>query len=610
MPNPRRTAENAVLDTHELVVAYTADIERTGSMTTIRTWGARWFLRHVGSIQTWEEMSTSAQRGLGEPARRFVLWLIVTGRARSSVAYLDQERPGLGVVARTIYPEYHERFVATALRLDYSQQTARDAWSTLCRVAAISGVRAEKVDAKMITAAYDTLADVARRYYCVATLLYQLDQIPQLPDRQGRTEKPRFPATWDKVPEPMRSTMQRFVAQTELTRRPATAKSYGLSFRDFGCWIATAYPDVAAIGQIRRVHIEAFKAWLATDRRNYSYPERGQPLKNGSRQRRLTDLATFFDRLIQAEDPEAPIARLIYRGDMPILDEPLPRFIDDAAATKLMQYVRRSDTAPSTRIVIEILARTGLRLGELVALKTDGIVQIGSSFWMHVPVGKMHTDRYVPLQPELKILIDDWIAAHPSDARSQLLLHEHGRPWPKDRINKIVTTAAEAAGIGRVTPHQLRHTLATQAINRGMSLEAIAALLGHKTMRMTMVYARIADRTVADEYFAISEKVEALYTPAHPRPSPASLPADAEGSEMRKLRSEMDRRMLGNGYCARPVGMDCHYESVCEGCSFFVTTIEFKPTLRRQRDDAAAKGQIGRQRLFDGLLARLEDNAS
>ena len=76
---------------------------------------------------------------------------------------------------------------------------------------------------------------------------------------------------------------------------------------------------------------------------------------------------------------------------------------------------------------------------------------------------------------------------------------------------------------------------------------------------------------------------------------------------MRKLRNEMHRRMLGNGYCARPVGMDCHFESVCEGCSFFVTTIEFKPTLRRQRDDAAEKGQIARQKLFDGILARLED---
>ncbi len=79
---------------------------------------------------------------------------------------------------------------------------------------------------------------------------------------------------------------------------------------------------------------------------------------------------------------------------------------------------------------------------------------------------------------------------------------------------------------------------------------------------------------------------------------------------MVKLRREMDRRMLGNGYCARPVELDCHFESICESCTFFVTTIEFKPTLKRQRDDAEAKGQLGRQRIFEGLLDRLEEDAS
>lgn len=280
MPNPRRTAENAVLDTHDLVVAYSADINRTSSMTTIRSWGARWFLRHVGTIEAWESMPTIEQIALGEPTRRFVLWLIVTGRARSSVEYLDQERPGLGRVAKTIYPEYYERFVATALKLSYSRQTALDAWVGLCRIAAINRVSAMNVNGPMVEAARDTLADVSRRYYCVATLLYQLEQIPQLPDRKIRFEKPRFPGTWDKVPEPMRSTMQRFVTQTELTRRPATAKSYGLSFRDFGCWIASAYPDVTSIGQLRRAHIEAFKIWLTRERGNYSYPDEAKQLKN------------------------------------------------------------------------------------------------------------------------------------------------------------------------------------------------------------------------------------------------------------------------------------------------------------------------------------------
>jgi hypothetical protein len=76
----------------------------------------------------------------------------------------------------------------------------------------------------------------------------------------------------------------------------------------------------------------------------------------------------------------------------------------------------------------------------------------------------------------------------------------------------------------------------------------------------------------SEEYFAVTEKVEALYD------QPRRLNQDDEGAEMH-------RRMLGNGYCARPVEMDCHFESICESCTFFVTAIEFRPTLQRQRDD-------------------------
>jgi Phage integrase family len=181
---------------------------------------------------------------------------------------------------------------------------------------------------------------------------------------------------------------------------------------------------------------------------------------------------------------------------------------------------------------------------------------------------------------------------------------EHGRRIGNERLRLAFVRVCQEAGLGRVTPHQLRHTLATQAINRGMSLEAIAALLGHRSMRMTMVYARIANRTVANEYFKVSEQVEALYD------APKELPATAEGHEMRKLRAEMHRRMLGNGYCARPVGLDCHFESICESCTYFQTTIEFRPILERQREDAATKGQVARQKVFDGLLQRLEAQAS
>ncbi len=283
---------------------------------------------------------------------------------------------------------------------------------------------------------------------------------------------------------------------------------------------------------------------------------------------------------------------------------PLPRFLDDAAATLLMR-ASRADPDPLARLIVELLARTGIRRGELLRLTVDAVVQIGSAFWLRIPVGKLHDDRYIPLHPQLKTMLDDWIANHrPRGLRSDRLLLERNRPVTGLRVATALRRLGTEAGTGTVTPHQLRHTLATQAINRGMSLDAIAALLGDKTLAMTMIYARIADKTVAQEYFAVTEKVEALYGRPH------RLPADDEGSEMRRLRAEMHRRMLGNGYCARPVELDCHFETICEGCTCFLTTIEFRPTLEKQRADAATKGQIGRQKIFEGLLAGLESSAS
>lgn len=175
--------------------------------------------------------------------------------------------------------------------------------------------------------------------------------------------------------------------------------------------------------------------------------------------------------------------------------------------------------------------------------------------------------------------------------------HDRGRPITRLRVANAFSRVAQQAGIGHVTPHQLRHTLATQAINNGMSLDAIAAMLGHKTPAVTMVYARIADTTVADEYFAVTQKVEALYD--------TQLPAQAEGTQMRHLRQQM-RRMLGNGYCERPTQIDCNFECICESCSFFTTGLEFRPTLQLQHDDAVQRGQSARSAICQGLLERVD----
>ena len=118
--------------------------------------------------------------------------------------------------------------------------------------------------------------------------------MPKQDTQQEQAQQKDFPATWDKVPEPMRSTMRRFVEQIDLTRRPATRDAYDLSFRDFGSWLADTYPDVTAIAHIRRQHIEAYKCWTTRDRIAYSHAAKGDQLSAGTICRRLSDLATFL----------------------------------------------------------------------------------------------------------------------------------------------------------------------------------------------------------------------------------------------------------------------------------------------------------------------------
>lgn len=132
-----------------------------------------------------------------------------------------------------------------------------------------------------------------------------------------------------------------------------------------------------------------------------------------------------------------------------------------------------------------------------------------------------------------------------------------------------------------------------------MSLEAIAAMLGHKTLRMTLVYARVADQTVADAYDRVADQVDALYA------KPAGLRTNGAGSaSMSRLGADHDQRLLGNGHCERPPQLDCQFESICESCAHFSTNTNFDPVLRAQRDHAAERDQHARVDLFRMLLNR------
>ncbi len=411
-------------------------------------------------------------------------------------------------------------------------------------------------------------------------------------DRQAAASKAA--ADWAQIATrapKMADTLGRYLTQSATFLAPRSVDVADLVLRQLAGWLLE-HSDVRAVAGVGRGHIEDFKVWLV------GRPGvRGDGLSKSTQRQRLRMLRVFFERIIEWDWSDAPARNPVIGRDIPPRPEPLPKFLDDRDAARLMTAARAASD-PRDRLVVEVLARTGLRAGELCGLDADAVVLIGDGHWLRVPVGKLRNDRYVPLHPDLVGLFAAWTAANIDHIRQhRRLVADHRGTLDRYLVGRIVRRVARHAGVN-AHPHQLRHTLATQAINRGMRLEAIASLLGHRSMEMTLTYARIADRVVADEYAAVNAQIDMLY---------GQQLAVAETAPMARLRREAHARMLGNGLCTRPVELDCRMESACETCSYFATGPEFVPVLLRQRDHARDHHQPERATLFDNLLNRIEE---
>jgi integrase len=203
------------------------------------------------------------------------------------------------------------------------------------------------------------------------------------------------------VPQ-MVDTMRRYLTQIGCVLRPGSVVNADIALRCFAGFLVQTAPQVTGIAQVTRRHIEDYKPWLA------ERPGQHQPrVSTATIAHRLGTLRMFFVRLDEWAWDEAPPRVPMFPGDLPRQNHPLPKALDDAAAAKLLRAAR-NDRKLLVQVSVEVLLRTGLRVGEYTSLRSDAIVQIGGGPWLHVPVGKLREDRYLPLHPHLVQLIDDY----------------------------------------------------------------------------------------------------------------------------------------------------------------------------------------------------------
>jgi integrase len=124
------------------------------------------------------------------------------------------------------------------------------------------------------------------------------------------------------------------------------------------------------------------------------------------------------------------------------------------------------------RLIVELLARTGMRAGEIGGIRDDAMYRLGDTYWLRIPVGKLHNDRSVPLHPLLVGLINDYRSWRGPTGTGLLVERDDHQPFDRRTIHRYVAAVARQAGIGRVHPHRLRHTLAIQAKASGVAADA------------------------------------------------------------------------------------------------------------------------------------------
>jgi len=116
---------------------------------------------------------------------------------------------------------------------------------------------------------------------------------------------------------------------------------------------------------------------------------------------------------------------------------------------------------------------------------------------LHVPLGKLHTERHVPVDEATRRILDRILLLRtlfrPSQSEKPpgYLLPRRGRSrhtWIAILRKTLANAARTAVCTTSVTPHRLRHTFATTMLRLGVSLPALMQLLGHKDIHMTLLY--------------------------------------------------------------------------------------------------------------------------
>lgn len=290
-------------------------------------------------------------------------------------------------------------------------------------------------------------------------------------------------------------------AWSELGLADNTLSGYRLDLDAFARWLA-ALQQASGLIDCRRDQLYDYLA---------SRAEKGGKTGRGFSPRsnaRLLSALRHFYRLLQrdgriSEDPTLLV-------DAPKLPRSLPKALAEAEVEGLLHAPAETPLGLRDRAMLELMYATGLRVTELVGLRTD---QVNLRQGVLRVTGKGGKERLVPVGEEAA----HWLRRYVAESRALLLkgtrvdalfVTSRRAAMSRQMFWILVKKHALRAGISskRISPHVLRHSFATHLLNHGADLRALQMLLGHSSLSTTQIYTLVA-----------KEGLKRLHAQHHPR---------------------------------------------------------------------------------------------
>ena len=302
--------------------------------------------------------------------------------------------------------------------------------------------------------------------------------------------------------------MARAVESLSTALSSSSTRSYNIAVRSFLVYLAAQHPEVIGLEQLRRdPHI---LGWMSRMRAQVP------PLATATCIARLIALRAVLNELAWTSQL-AELAHLLRREDIPRTPQSLPRPLT-AERDQLLQQelLRRNDLGGN---VFLLLRHTGMRIGECADLSYECLRSTGPDQWaIHVPLGKLKTERMVPVDAFVRDLVQRlrfFRSLDPLPADGRLLAWSGTKVGLLARLREYLHMVCYSVALPTdIVPHQMRHTYGTEMLRAGVGFATVMKLLGHTSPRMTMRYVDLTLTDIQREFQLARSK------PRHLAPQP------------------------------------------------------------------------------------------